>query len=82
MQEVKYALKGEAGENLKKLNDPNAELNFQKLLDGKSAVCFFVGFKNTGKSTYLKCMFNFCANTCKGYYVKHLLFVLLTPFPF
>ena len=65
MQEVKYALKGEAGENLKKLNDPNAELNFQKLLDGKSAVCFFVGFKNTGKSTYLKCMFNFCANTAQ-----------------
>lgn len=62
MQEVRYALKGETGENLKKLNDPNAELNFQKLLDGKSAVGFFVGFKNTGKSTYLKCIFDFYTN--------------------
>ena len=63
MQELKYMLKGEAGENLKKLNDPDAELNFQKFLDGKSAVSFFVGFKNTGKSTYLKCMFDFYTNT-------------------
>ena len=65
MHEVKYALKGEAGENLKKMNDPNAEMNFQKLLDGESAVCFFIGFKNTGKSTYLKCMFDFYTNTAQ-----------------
>lgn len=62
MQEVRYVLKGDTGKKFKKLHDPDAQLNFQRLLDGKSAVGFFVGFKNTGKSDYLKCLFDFFTN--------------------